>query len=137
MPVTCFGYVSLSMHDRMTPRILHMPDVARELGRSVRWLQYYLRDNPHGRKVGRTRIFTEADFQRLLDSLPQDTGTKLCLSSSSRRTRSARPITGSEALSTASTWTDRVRRQIKEKRERSLKAGQDKSSVVPFPAERS
>jgi hypothetical protein len=53
---------------------LRMKDVAARLGKSVRWLQEYLRANPCGRFAGRSRIFTEADYAQLIASLPRDEG---------------------------------------------------------------
>ncbi len=48
----------------MTPPVLYsMADVAKHLGKSVRWLQEFVRHNPCGRMVGRSRKFTEGDFR--------------------------------------------------------------------------
>jgi hypothetical protein len=53
-------------------RLLRMADIARRLGKSVRWLQDHLRAHPCGRFAGRSRIFTEADYRKVLDSFPRD-----------------------------------------------------------------
>jgi hypothetical protein len=47
-----------------------MAEVAAQLGKSVRWLQEFLRDHPCGRKAGRTRIFTSSDISQLIAELP-------------------------------------------------------------------
>ena len=60
----------------MTPPTLYtIADVAKHLGKSVRWLQDFVRHNPSGRMVGRSRIFTEGDLAKLIDGLPRDQGS--------------------------------------------------------------
>lgn len=43
--------------------LLTMADVAERIGKSLRWLQEHVRQNPCGRMAGRTRLFTESDFE--------------------------------------------------------------------------
>ena len=54
------------------PKLHTMAEVATMFGKSVRWLQIYMRENPHGRKVGKTRMFTDGDVQAMIDSMPRD-----------------------------------------------------------------
>jgi hypothetical protein len=52
--------------------IYKIADVAAKLGKSKRWLEDFLRQNPCGRRAGRTRIFTDEDLARLVQMLPRD-----------------------------------------------------------------
>lgn len=65
-----------SVDDRF-PSTLTLHAVAERLHVTRRWLQEYLRQNPYdqfGRPVfrvaGRSKIFTEDDYNRLLETLP-------------------------------------------------------------------
>src|SRR5579863_8738257 len=62
---------------RMTP-LATMPEVAAQLRVSRRWLQDFLKEHPYYRMAGNKKVFTTADIQQLVDSLP-------CPSNSSRR----------------------------------------------------
>jgi hypothetical protein len=52
-----------------------MEDVAKMLGKSKRWLQDFLRGRPIGRMAGRTRLFTQADLNRVIALLPEASGS--------------------------------------------------------------
>lgn len=52
--------------------IYKIADVAAKLGKSKRWLEEFLRQNPCGRRAGRTRIFTDEDLAHLVAMLPRD-----------------------------------------------------------------
>lgn len=55
------------------PATLHtMAEVAEKVHKSVRWLQEHLRDHPHGRFVGRSRLFTDDDVDGLVNSFNAD-----------------------------------------------------------------
>jgi len=51
--------------------IYKVAEVAAKLGKSKRWLEDFLRQNPCGRRAGRTRLFTDEDLARLVAMLPK------------------------------------------------------------------
>jgi len=59
----------------MVPELYRMEDVAKMLGKSKRWLQDFLRGRPIGRMAGRTRLFTQADLNRVIALLPEASGS--------------------------------------------------------------
>jgi hypothetical protein len=102
-----------------------MAEAAKRLGKSKRWLQMYLRNNPAGRMAGRSRLFMEEDFEALVRSLPRDRGVPpLNLKPVVRGRR--RSVSFDQPV-TVETWTERQRQRIKEKREQKLKDSQSRS----------
>lgn len=122
----------------MTARLdlFTMADVAARLGKSVRWLQEHLRTYPCGRLAGRTRLFTDSDIGKLIESLPKDRG-KPCRSRSSRRAKVARNSIGSEEPTSGSTWTELQKHLTGPRRDASSRRGKSASNVVSFQAGRS
>jgi len=54
------------------PQLYTMKEVAERLHKSLRWLQNHLRENPCGRRAGKTLLFTDEDFARMVAGLPKD-----------------------------------------------------------------
>lgn len=80
-------------------------EVAQRFRVSRRKLQAIIRDRPYYRVIGRRKLFTEADIQRLYESLP-------CPSNLSVDT--AEKSSTSEAPSEAALWT-KVRALLRER----------------------
>jgi hypothetical protein len=85
-------------------------EAARELRKSRRWLQDWLRDHPfdaHGRpffsKNGRTKVFRETDIARILDETMRAAAP--CPSSSSTPAKARARTTRSAAPTSDSTYT--------------------------------
>lgn len=53
----------------MTDWPITLQEAAKKIHASERWLRGHLKMNPSGRKSGRRIIFTERDFEHLLNSL--------------------------------------------------------------------
>jgi hypothetical protein len=82
-----------------------LDDVAKQLGKSRRWLRDWLRDHPrdsHDRPLyaaaGRTKVFSDAHIARILEALP-------CPSASSQPAVGKRKSSTSAARTSASAWT--------------------------------
>jgi hypothetical protein len=86
-------------------------------------LQDFLRDHPHYRLAGRTKLFTDADILRLIEALP-------CPSSSSRR---AKARTGrSAARISGGTLTEALALASERSPPKCSKGSSGKSNVVSF-----
>ena len=96
--------------DGIAPRLRHaqgtevttlytMVQVAERLHKSRRWLQSFLRDHPYYRLAGRSKVFTEADITKLVESLP-------CPSNSYRPVKASRRTSRSAAHTLKSTLTE-------------------------------
>lgn len=113
----------------MSSNLFGMADVAAQLGKSVRWLQRFLRDHPCGRKAGRTRVFTPFDISQLIAELPVERSSP-CRLSYDRPGKAGRPIIESEAGTSGSAWNEVVKLLTETKRENSSSNGRKKSNVV-------
>jgi hypothetical protein len=109
--------------------IYRMDDVAAKLGKSRRWLQDFLRENPCGRRAGRTRLFTAADLAKLIEALPKVEAAP-CLSRSSRRSQAARQITVSGEHTSESEWTEALRLVTGSRRSAYSQPSRQRSNVV-------
>jgi len=120
-------------------RLFTMAEAAKELRKSPRWLREWLARNPedaYGRpycsKLGRTKVFREADITRILDATMD---TKKCRSTSGRRTKAR---TGRSAAPTSgSLWNEAqelLRGPLQSSNERSSKA---RSSAANTPRSQS
>lgn len=115
---------------------IRIDDVAKRLGKSVRWLRYYLAHNPAGRMAGRTRLFTEQDFSDLVESLPRAEGPRIParFATAPRRRfapagdpwKDAAELAGSARIKRkpisagGETWKEREVRKLRERRERQM-----------------
>src|SRR5947199_9760460 len=86
-----------------------MVDAAEACGKSVRWLQNWLRDHPvdaHGKtffsQVGRTKMFRPDDIRRILDAMM----VAPCPSRSTRPAPVKHRTAISEARTSESLWTE-------------------------------
>jgi len=104
-----------------------LEEVAERFRVSRRTLQDFLRAYPYYRKLGRRKLFTEADIVRLYEALP-------CPSSSSRRARANRPIGRSAAPTSAGTLTEALRLASGHSRSRCSGGLSAPSNVVSLPS---
>lgn len=99
-----------------------MDQVAERLHKSRRWLQDYLKEHPHYRLAGRTKLFTEEHIAALYEALP-------CPSSSSRPVKaSPRSIAFGEPTSVA-TWTELQKLLTAPSRQKSYSNGESRSNA--------
>src|SRR5262249_60022461 len=99
---------------------LTLDEAAAKLRKSRRWLQSFLRRHPYYRLAGRTKLFTEADINRLYEALP-------CPSNSSRR--ESRRSSRSGVPTSESTLTEALRLANELLPRRPSRSGNAKSNV--------
>src|SRR5262245_38809482 len=103
---------------------LTIDEAAARLRKSRRWLQSFLRQHPYYRLAGRTKLFTEADINRLYEALP-------CPSHSSHR--ASRRSGRSGVHTSASTLTEALRLAREPLPRKSSSNGNVRSNVVSLP----
>src|SRR3982074_1002271 len=114
-------------------RALTLSEAAAELRKSRRWLQDWLAKNPvdaFGKpfcsKLGRTRVFREADIARILDA----TMDQPCPSKSTRPAPVKRRIIQSGGHTSGALWTEAQELLKSPLRSESLKSSKARSNVV-------
>lgn len=115
----------------LTEAIYTMEEAAARLRISRRTLQELIKDHRFYFSTGRRKLFTEGDIANLIEALREPP----CRSSSSRRSRVARPIGMSGGRTTGSYWTEAQRRLSELKQRDGSASGNRTSTVVSFPVE--
>jgi len=121
-------------------RALTLSETAAELRKSPRWLQDWLAKNPvdaFGKpfcsKLGRTRVFREADIARILDA----TMDRPCPSKSARLAPEKRQIIQSGERTSALLWTEAQELLRKPLQSSSDGSSKPQSNVVNIPQHQS
>jgi len=133
--------VQPSSEKERTTRTYTLSEAAKELRKSRRWLQDWLRDHPVDRygvpfysPLGRAKMFSDSDLTRILETTREEERCRL--NSSNRRKKGARRTSASGARTSESMSTEALRLANAGKPTKSSKDGKTRSNVVSMERRR-